>query len=193
MPIDMSLIAKRSEVTLASILVESGLLTSHSLDAAMKLQEMVEDKNLSTRDAARVLAKHHSKGAGIEQYVAQTLREMNDLPSDRAGQSAPQQGNMIPVKEILDLLVKAGVITPNDINTANEVRKKHGGDMSKILAAAGKVDEKTFEAAVICLPLIRDGKMPVEQCMIALQYCSRMRVSFDDAVAEMNWPNPRHK
>lgn len=100
---------------------------------------------------------------------------------------------MVSVKDALDLLVKSGVLLDNDIQTANEVRKKHGGDITKILAAANKLDEKTFEAAVICVQLLRDGAMKLEQVSIALQYCSRMRTSFDDACTEMNWPNPRRR
>jgi hypothetical protein len=33
--------------------------------------------------------------------------------------------------------------------------------------------------------------MKVEQCIIALNYCSRSRVGFDAALEELGWPNPR--
>jgi hypothetical protein len=200
MPIDMGLISKRTDVTLNSLLLESGLLNSQSLDAAMRMQDLVEEKQLSSRDAARVLARYHSKGKTIEQFIAVAMQELGD-----GGSGAPQSGAaagdaagqgqqaMVSVKDALDLLVRAGVLTDNDIQTANEVRKKHGGDISKILAAANKLDEKTFEAAIICVPLIREGTMKIEQVSIALQYCSRMRTSFDDACTEMNWPNPRKR
>jgi hypothetical protein len=63
--------------------------------------------------------------------------------------------------------------------------------MVQILKSAGKLEMKTYEAAVICIQLIHIGKMKVEQCIIALNYCSRSRVGFDEAMEELNWPNPR--
>lgn len=197
MPIDMGLISKRSDVTLNNLLLESGLLNSQSLDAAIRMQDLVEEKQLTARDAARVLARYHNKGKTIEQFISVAMQELADGSPGPSG--APQGGagqggqTMVSVKDALDLLVRAGVLTDNDIQTANEVRKKHGGDISKILGAANKLDDKTFEAAVICVPLLRDGSMKIEQISIALQYCSRMRTSFDDACTEMNWPNPRKR
>lgn len=193
MPIDMGLISKRTDVTLNSLLLESGLLNSQSLDAALRMQDLVEEKQLTSRDAARVLARYHTKGKTIEQFIAVAMQELGDSGGAPAGGAPGGQQAMVSVKDALDLLVKSGVLTDNDIQTANEVRKKHGGDISKILAAANKLDEKTFEAAVICVPLIREGAMKIEQVSIALQYCSRMRTSFDDACTEMNWPNPRKR
>lgn len=197
MPIDMGLISKRTDVTLNNLLLESGLLNSQSLDAAIRMQDLVEENQLSARDAARVLAKYHSKGKTIEQFITVAMQELADGSAGASG--APQGGGapggqaMVSVKDALDLLVRAGVLTDNDIQTANEVRKKHGGDITKILGAANKLDEKTFEAAVICVPLMREGAMKIEQISIALQYCSRMRTSFDDACTELNWPNPRRR
>lgn len=200
MPIDMGLISKRTDVTLNNLLLESGLLNSQSLDAAIRMQDLVEEKQLTARDAARVLARYHNKGKTIEQFITVAMQELADgAPGSSAGGGgAPQGGGasgqaMVSVKDALDLLVRSGVLTDNDIQTANEVRKKHGGDISKILGAANKLDDKTFEAAVICVPMLRDGVMKIEQISIALQYCSRMRTSFDDACTELNWPNPRKR
>lgn len=200
MPIDMGLISKRTDVTLNNLLLESGLLNSQSLDAAIRMQDLVEEKQISTRDAARVLAKYHSKGKTIEQFVSQAMQELADgarpgaAPGGAGGAPAGAGGQqMVSVKDALDLLVRSGVLTDNDIQTANEVRKKHGGDITKILAAANKLDEKTFEASVTCVQLLRENAMKLEQISIALQYCSRMRTSFDDACTELNWPNPRKR
>ena len=82
-------------------------------------------------------------------------------------------------------------MTEADIKSASEIRKKHGGDIIQILQSAGKLDKYTFESAVACLPLIELGLMKMEQIVIALQYCSRMRVDFDTALDELGWQNPR--
>ena len=74
---------------------------------------------------------------------------------------------------------------------ARKVVFRHGGDIRNILQAAGKVDSKTMSAAMICASLVKASSMKVEQCIIALNYCSRSRVGFDEALEELRWENPR--
>lgn len=95
------------------------------------------------------------------------------------------------LKPAFDLLQKAGILTESDVKDALDVRQKIGGDLVSILESAGKLNKKTVDAAFVCLPLIREGLMKTEQCIIALNYCSRMRVGFDEALDEMGWQNPR--
>jgi len=90
-----------------------------------------------------------------------------------------------------DLLQKAGLLKNDDLQTAHAVYKKHGGDIVQMLTAAGKMDATTYKAAEVCIPLIHDNKMKVEQCIIALNYCQRSRVDFDSALDELGWENPR--
>ncbi len=95
------------------------------------------------------------------------------------------------LKPAFDLLQKAGILTESDVKDALDVRQTIGGDLVSILESAGKLNKKTVDAAFVCLPLIREGLMKTEQCIIALNYCSRMRVGFDEALDEMGWQNPR--
>jgi len=110
-------------------------------------------------------------------------------PARAQTQSQTQGGR--DLKGAFDLLQKAQLLTESDITTANNVRKKHGGDLIQILEAAGKCNRKTVDAALLSLPLIREGLMRIDQVIMALNYCERMRVTFDDALDEMGWPNPR--
>jgi hypothetical protein len=93
----------------------------------------------------------------------------------------------------MDLLQKAGILKADDVQLAHGVYKKVGGDLPQILTSAGKLDGTTYKAAEVCIPLIKEGKMKVEQCIIALNYCSRSRVDFDSALDELGWENPRKK
>jgi hypothetical protein len=121
----------------------------------------------------------------------------NPATASGAAASSSSRGQpMDPEKQremhaTFDLLQKAGLLSETDLKTAQAVRSKHGGDMVQILKSAGKLEIKTYDAALICIQLIHVGKMKVEQCIIALNYCSRSRVGFDEAMEELNWPNPR--
>jgi hypothetical protein len=92
-----------------------------------------------------------------------------------------------------DLMQKAGLLKNDDLKTAHDIYKKHGGDIAQMLTSSGKMDSSAYKAAEICIPLIQENKMKVEQCIIALNYCARSRVDFDSALEEMGWENPRKK
>lgn len=190
-PLDMSLITKRSAVLLGELMTGAGLVTKISLDAALRIQELVQDKLLSPEEAVQVLRAHHNKGTQIDSYIEATLKSGQVPPMPAAAPAAVPGRDPALMRGALELLIQSGVVTTPDVEAANGVRSKFGGDLFAILEAAGKVDAKTVEAAFICQPLIQSGSMKVEQCIIALNYCSRMRVSFDDAIEGMNWPNPR--
>lgn len=181
---------KGTNILLGTLLFEGGFISQQVLDAALRLQEMVRDDRVSVVDAPDVLKRLHSMGGNIDQYVGSDPGKPSaPQPKPSAGSSKNQQP---PAEQraAFDLLQKAGLLNEADLKTASQVRSKHGGDMLQILQAAGKMDQGTYDAACTCVPLIRDNKMKVEQCIIALNYCSRSRVDFDTALDELGWPNP---
>ncbi|MEZ4533893.1 MAG: hypothetical protein R3D26_02635 [Cyanobacteriota/Melainabacteria group bacterium] len=211
-PVDYHLLDKRSNVLIGSLLKDAELISNVTLEAALKLQEMVREEKLSAEKAPSVLKRLHQMGADIDQHLTpeDLIRKPKKRPPEAAqakprppapSASAPQgaqgaqgqQGEKPKrnLKPAFDLLEKAGILSPDDVKDALAVRKKHGGDLVGILEAANKLNRKTVDAAFICLPLIREGLMKSEQCIIALNYCSRMRVGFDEALDEMGWQNPR--
>lgn len=201
-PIDYnSMMQKASNVLLGTLLVEAGLVTTPTLNAALKIQELVREEKMDHEQAFDALKRLHDMGGSIDEYLS---------PSDfKAGKSGaakarPPQSGGAPVGRApidperardfhaaFDLLLKAGILSQTDLKTADGVRAKHGGDLVQILKSAGKLEVTTFDAALICIRLIHASKMKVEQCIIALNYCSRSRVGFDAALEELGWPNPR--
>ncbi|HNB16233.1 MAG TPA: hypothetical protein PLC15_12680, partial [Candidatus Obscuribacter sp.] len=202
-PLDYHLIDKRANILLGTLLKEAGLISEPTLEAALKLQELVRDEKLTTEKAPDVLKRLHAMGGSIDQYLtkgdlekpaglqAGSRQAVAGHEQAQARPQAPAQGGQRDLKGAFDLLQKAQLLTESDLTTAVNVRKKHGGDVVQILEAAGKVHQKTVEAALTSLPLIREGLMKIEQVIMALNYCERMRVGFDEALDEMGWQNPR--
>ncbi|MDP3510033.1 MAG: hypothetical protein Q8T09_18830 [Candidatus Melainabacteria bacterium] len=206
-PLDYHLMDKRANILLGTMLKEAGLISDPTLEAALKLQELVRDEKMSVDKAPEVLKRLHAMGSSIDQYLTKgdfdksagaaayaaapkpAAPASKPIPQSGQGQGQPGQGR--DLKGAFDILQKAQLLTESDLTTAMNVRKKHGGDIVQILEAAGKVNSKTVDAAVTSLPLIREGLMKIEQVIMALNYCERMRVSFDDALEEMGWQNPR--
>jgi hypothetical protein len=188
---------KAPGILIGSLLTESGLITEPTLEAALKIQELVRAGRLEPTRATELLKLFYSMGSAIEEYIDPSDLKAPEAPRKPAPSPAEQQrraaGNNQPkdLTPAFDLLCKAGLLTPSDIRTASAVRAKHGGDIRMILQAAGKADTKTLDAAVICVGLEKQDLMKVEQCVILLNYCNRSRVGFDEAIDELGWPNPR--
>ncbi len=155
---------------LGQVLIEAGLISVPVLKAALNLQEVVRTGALTREEALEAFIREHY---GVDAKSARKAIAKNSMDS-----------------KVIGLLVKAGLLTEQDVQTAQAVKKKHGGDIVKILTAAGKLDKNLLGAANQTNDLIEQKRLKVEQAIIALHYCERMRVSFDDAVEEMGWEKP---
>jgi hypothetical protein len=190
-------------ILIGSLLTQAELITEPTLEAALKIQDLVKIGRISVKRAPEILKMLFSMGSSIEDYIDPA----DFLPAKRAQFSEPRAASpsssntSLPSvtsytqsskeMEAYKLLLKAGLLQESDIKMADQVKAKHGGDLKSILLAAGKVDSKTIDAAVTCTELERSGKMKVEKCIIALNYCSRSRVTLDEALDELGWENPR--
>lgn len=156
--------ARQIAPPLGEILVGAGLISIEALKAALNLQEVVRGGALTKEEAVEAFIKEHF-GAG-------------------KGGSASEE------KRAIELLRQAGLLNEQDMQAAEAVRNKHGGEVAKILAAAGKMDSITYEAAKTCVNLIGEERLKLEQAIIALHYCQRSRISFEEAVQELGWEKP---
>jgi hypothetical protein len=153
---------------LGEILVEAGLIRFVILKAVLNLQEVVRTGALTKEDAIQAFIQEHF---GISGKPEQKTDDQTD-------------------RNVIDLLCKAKLIQDQDLQTAVSVRKKHGGELWRILVAAGKLDNITYDAAKSCQTLLAENRLKIEQAIIALHFCQRSRVSFDEAIEELGWEKP---
>ena len=171
-PVDYHLLDKRPNVLLGRLLSDAELISETTLEAALKLQELVREEKIESEKAPSVLKRLHKMGGDIESHLTpqDMIRKSKKKEQAQAPKPQPAAEPADPkakpkrnLKPAFDLLEKAGILTENDVKDALEVRKKHGGDLVGILEAANKLNRKTVDAAFICLPLIREGLMKSEQ------------------------------
>ncbi len=154
---------------LGQILVEAGVVSVSVLRATLNLQEVIRTGAMSKEDAISALQKE----CFGDKMPTATKREESDLQ-----------------RKVIGLLVKSGLVSDFDMDAALKVRSRHGGDIAEILVAAGKLDKKTIDAAKTSQGLIDEGRLDVGKAIIALNYCERSRVGFDEAVEDMGWEKP---
>ncbi len=194
MPIDASLLNKHYDILLGELLTRAEVITEPTLEAALKLKDLVQEGKLASDRAPEILKTFFSSGGSIEDYMEPS--ELSSTSKQDKGKKDSKKAAAQEPKELpnaLKLLIKSGVLADGDLKMANDVQSKHGGVLSDILQAAGKVDKNTMEAALNCASLEKDGLLKLEQCIIALNYCMRSRVTLDEAIEELNWENPRKK
>jgi hypothetical protein len=190
-PIDATLVNKRYEISLADLLKGAELISKPTLAAALKMQTLVQDGKVPVDEAINILKQHHQKGDSIDSYANSAASHQESAKSTSTSSIAKIKPISKEASAAFELLEKAGLLNKDDISTAKNVSRKHGGDLVSILKAAQKLDDKTFEAALTCVALLGEELMKLEQCIITLNYCSRSRVGFDEALEDLNWPNPR--
>ena len=85
------------------------------------------------------------------------------------------------------MLKQAGIITQADLDAAKKQAAEKGTKLEKVLVSMGKIDTKTVLASYQCMTLLSTKKLKLEQAVIALNFCERMRVDFSEAVQELGW------
>jgi hypothetical protein len=154
------------------VLVNKDYATMSLLDAALKLQEMVDNGKLNPLNAAEVLRQVHARNIPLSQAVTELGLQRT------AGEST---------FGLADLLKQAGLITEDEIRQAFSASMQNSSLLGKILTITGFLDEDTLSAAVRAQTLVKQGHLEVAQAMIALNYVSRMGGSLDEALIDLGW------
>lgn len=157
---------------LGQILVDRQIVTKATLEHALTLQNVVELGQLTPVQAADVLKLAITNNIGISQAVAEL------------GYYGPQKHETVRLGELLKL---AGLMTENDIQEALRLSTVNENLLGKILVATGQLDELILHASLHCQFMLREGFLKEEQAVIALNYCNRMRCSFNEALNELGW------
>jgi hypothetical protein len=144
------------------------------VDAALKLQEMVLKGHFSDKVAV-VALRFAAMNNGVldDTVITRAKLECSPISNDAARQAAA-------------LLKQSGLLTDEDINTAEGTIEKHDNSFAAALISSGKIDKLVLESAQECQPLIADGRMRPDQAIIALHYCHRSRATLKDAIEDLS-------
>lgn len=163
------------EKLIGQVLVEDGFVPKPALDAALKLQQLVADDKVSGLQAADVLRVVHSRQISVEQAI----RELT-------GKHTDDQKTVT----FAELLKMAGFVTEKDIQEATQRALQNAKITTQLFLSAGVLDEAILNAAMRCHYLLDKKALQIDQAIIALNYCQRSRISFDDTLEEFGWLPP---
>jgi len=174
---------------LGHLFVEAGILPEPCVDAALKLQELVRKGLVSNGAAIEALRMAAESGGVLDDDIINACRAK--YPNNDSLSNVPvikQDAGIDPrefIRLVIQLIQQAGIVTENDVATAEGVRKKHGGDVGTILVAAGKIERATLDAAKRCQPLVREHRLNHEEAYRILRHCQKNRSSVEEACAAL--------
>lgn len=176
------------------LLVEAGVVPEPCLDAALKIQEFVRRGELSNTGAIEALRLAAEHGGRLTDDIVAKCRAMYPVGSSSAANLRPpsaarESGPLDPreaARQAIMLIQQSGIVTENDITTAEGVRRKHGGEVGNILVAAGKIEKATLDAARQCQPLVREHRLNSDEAARILQHCQKTKATVEDACRELS-------
>ncbi len=171
------LISKSPKTMLGNMFVEAGILPEPALEAALKLQELMR-QGLLTDDGAIEALKYAANHDGqLEESLEKKYWAVKQKP--KIGQ-APQD-RLLPI----DLIKEAGIVSDQDVQAAQNVRRKHGGDVANILVSAGKILPESLKAATRLVDLIIYGRIRQDVALSIIQRCQKQNCDIETACRDM--------
>lgn len=166
------------DLQIGQIFVGQGFLSEDGLEAALKLQDMVENDTLSGHHAALAIKQVQETGLPVDEVIQQLGQVVEEQ----------QLQAEIPFETLLSL---ARIISEEEIQHAIELVRANPEILGKVLALTGYVPEISGDAAVRCHWLINNGYLNQDDALAALDYClqkqTEKEITFDEALEELGW------
>jgi GGDEF domain-containing protein len=128
------------------VLVNRGILSQYTLQAALMILGFIRDKSLSHEDGIKALKAVHSGSSSLRQYLRENHIDVTE-----------------PVAGLGELLVLGGLLSESELISAREIELMDRKDLESILLKQGYVTEPVLNTAKQLLISINDGKMNREQ------------------------------
>ncbi|MBI5173637.1 MAG: serine/threonine-protein kinase [Candidatus Obscuribacter sp.] len=158
------------DTPLEAVLVEAGLISNAVWRTLLQLQAAIRSGEMTKDEAVQEFRKRHPKA-----------------PPKEAKPPEKEKAPIVVPTNPVDMLKQAGIITQADLDAAKKQAAEKGTKLEKVLVSMGKIDTKTVLASYQCMTLLSTKKLKLEQAVIALNFCERMRVDFSEAVQELGW------
>jgi len=157
------------------VLVQAGMITSSTLNEALKVQELVSTGNLSGQQAVDILKTATTRGISVEQVLSERSTKEDEITR---------------ANSVIDILRHAGLLTPEDMAKAEAIGPQLNATLGEVLLTMGMLDKRMLQAAVQAQSFVDDGILKKDQVAACLRYCAKTGVDFPDALREVTWTPP---
>ncbi len=202
--LELSLINKK---LVGEELIKLGFINKTTLDKALEAQSLIRTesgiydentiylalrtavaKNIELKASLNSLVNPKTSSASIPASVSP-----NAVKSSSASMPASNPGSTVRPKEqipetlpLYQFVQLSGLITSNQIQDAIKKACLDTSLLLEILKKSGLIDENSLNTLKDCYKILSSGKIKCEQAIIALNYSTRSRISFVEALKELN-------
>lgn len=165
-------------VPIGQVMVEQGYIAPHLLEAALEVQEYVEQQQLSADKGVEILSQSHQSGRSINELLSQS----------ELGVAVPIAGTALTFEKLLTL---SRVVSQEQIQDAFDICRQTPEALAKILCLTGFIGQEVHDAVLRCHDLLNQGKLNQDDALVALDYCFSRNGSdpktLDQALNELGW------
>lgn len=161
---------------IGEVLVGTNLVSQDVVDAAIDVQEMLDNGTLKESAALEVILMVRAKQLSLAQAVAEV------------GAFRPRSNKAIL---LMDVLTSSGSITltqvPRDIQECLEVNYNQASEAAKLLLQHKMIDEQRLYGALRCVYLIDEKILNMQQAIMALDFSQRAGLTIDHVMIDLGW------
>jgi hypothetical protein len=161
------------EKPIAQVLQECGYANMITLEAALRLLDMIKKGTLFEDQAASIFKRiRHVK----------TYAEMNEIFSDLGDTDVESNKT-----DLAELLTMTGLVSDEEIATATPLALSNKASLVQTLQQVGVIDAPTVETVKDCKEALDAGIITTEQAVIAVVYATENKTSLNDTLKKFGW------
>jgi hypothetical protein len=161
---------------LGEILVEQRHVPQVIIDAAIEMQEMMDNGTLSAPLASEALMLMRANEASLMVSVAEV------------GAYKPRANKAVV---LMELLSSSGAITltsvPPEVQECTRVNYNQARQAVRLLQESEMVPNQTLYNALRCVYLLDEQFLDFQKAIMAIDHASRRNISIDNALVELGW------
>ena len=157
---------------IGEILVTSGIIPSTILHECLNIQALIANKSLTREEAVEIL-----KESRIRRVPVAKVKQEHDV----------KRAKIKSANDILDLIISANLLTPEQINAAQNATTITGATVGEVLLEAGLLNNENVEAATEAKRLYEQKIISFDQAIASLRYSFQKGVDFHHALQEAPW------
>lgn len=161
---------------LGEIFIESNLADAETIDAALDLQEMLDNGTITQPMAIEALMMVRSNKTPLYQAVAEV------------GVFKQRRNKAV---DLMQILTSSGAVNltqiPREIQACLAVNYNQAAEVCKLILEHNLLPEKTLYAALRCVYLQEIQTINLQQAIMAFDFAQRAKVSLDESIHMLGW------
>jgi hypothetical protein len=155
---------------IGEVFVQSGMIPASVVDESLRLQDMVNEGQVSGLQAADILRQAHARGVSIDVVMDERTSRQDEVEK---------------VNTVLELLMQSGILTGDDFNRAQSLGRQLNVSIAEVILTKEMVSKKLITAAIQGQGLVAEGMLQPGQCATAIKMCAKTGLELHQVLKDL--------